>query len=126
MHQRQRRAIRYVPLKQRTHRVEGCMKKHKWDEPQDTLVECCCCNGLGVAAICPNCNGVGNIMQFLTLREAQLAHRDLMRKCEVCRGAGQLPITEELFAELGRRAPISFRRRDGQLEIIKSTPPPLK
>jgi len=75
------------------------------NDEQEDLMKCNCCGGLGLAAVCPGCNGAGKICNFETLREAELANRPMLENCDVCRGAGQLRITRELLERLGLKIP---------------------
>lgn len=112
------RELQNIPIKQRVKRIEYCMANHTEHETDEMFAACECCGGLGVAATCPGCGGAGNIQQFVTLREAQLAGKPLLQQCDVCRGRGQLQITRELFEQLGRRVPVTFDWLGGKLKIM--------
>lgn len=107
-----------------THRpfkVEECIscegREYTMNDLED-IVECACCGGAGAAAICPGCDGAGNIRQHATKREAELAHQPLYRPCEVCRGRGQLKLSRELVEKLPKKPPASFQWVDGQLKVM--------
>jgi hypothetical protein len=72
-------------------------------------VACCpCCDGLGVAARCEACAGMGAVITR-SQREADLAHSPRAEKCTVCNGHGYFPLTEDLLAQLGfRKEPQSW------------------
>jgi len=95
------RAAARLNQRQRLALIAYC--QHNPDSAQRCKVsKCPCCEGLGVAALCPNCAGTGAIATR-TLREAQLAHVPTTERCEVCKGIGYIAITEELLSRLGFR-----------------------
>ena len=82
-------------------RVLYCL--HNLLQTQECTVSLCpMCDGLGVAARCESCAGLGYVATR-SKREAQLAHVPQLEQCEVCKGHGFFPLSEELLARLGFR-----------------------
>lgn len=81
--------------------ITYCLENHALAK-ECRVAKCPCCEGLGVAAVCANCDGAGSL-RVRTKREAELAHQPTDERCEVCRGRGWLPLTEELLERLGFR-----------------------
>ena len=89
------------PAKAGLNPISYCISNHPLAE-RCRVSKCPCCDGLGVAAMCTNCDGAGSII-VRSQREADLAHEPRAERCEVCRGHGYIAITEELLTQLGFR-----------------------
>ena len=95
---------------------------HNPDEACECRIyECPCCAGLGVAAKCAGCNGLGYV-QTRSKRNAELAHVPMMERCLVCHGIGYQPITTDLYERLGFVRPTAvdyvYRRRPPQKSSV--------